>query len=138
MNTLWFSKAYEICLQRFVGRVLTSVFSDCQGIILIDFIDNGRTVTSHYNPTLLSPRKNCEEKTPKVAQRWFAFAGQYSCTQIACCYANNSRFRVQMFRTPPLFIRSGSVRLSSTEKKSSRGDRSYESPVFRIRQNLFF
>ena len=84
-------------VQKSAGKVLASVFWDYDGVIMIDFLDKGRTITGDYYSTLLTTlreKKNKKEKTRKAIQRCFVFAGQRPCTQISCCYAKNSLFRV--------------------------------------------
>lgn len=50
-------------VQKSAGKVLASVFWDCHGVIMIDFLDKGRTITGDYYSTLLTTlRDKIKEK----------------------------------------------------------------------------
>lgn len=66
-------------------------------------------------------KENCWEKTWKLVQTYFVFAGKFLCTQIAHSHANNWWFGVGITWTLPLST--GSARLSylSSTEKSLKG-----------------
>lgn len=94
-------------VHKFAGKVLSLVFWDFQGEVIIGFMDKGRTGTRNYYSTL-TQRKNCREKC-------FIFAEQYLCTQIACFHSNSFWLRVLITWTPPLFTSVRLLGLSRTE-----------------------
>ena len=47
-------KPKKFRVQKSAGKVLASVFWDYYGVIMIDFLDKGRTITGDYYSTLLT------------------------------------------------------------------------------------
>lgn len=102
------------------GKNLASVSWDCQGVLMIDFLDKDRTkleITFRRN-WAFHEKKNFEEKTQKVVHRCSVFAGQNSRSQIVCFHAINSWFRGRITRTPFIFTSSGFVQLPNWNKVS--------------------
>lgn len=59
------SRPNKFRVQESVRKVLASVFQDCQGIVMIYFLDKdtGSTITGNYYLTILtSPRKSTVER----------------------------------------------------------------------------
>jgi len=46
------------------GKVMASVFCDAEGILFIDYLENGKTITGEYYSNLLTrlDEKNCEKR----------------------------------------------------------------------------
>lgn len=56
------------------GKVMASVFWDAKGILLIDYLDKGKTVTGQYYATLLVKLKAAiQEKRPGMAKKKILF-----------------------------------------------------------------
>lgn len=47
-------RSKKLCDQKSDGKVLPSVFWDCQGVIWINFLHKGRTITENYYSMLLT------------------------------------------------------------------------------------
>ena len=61
-------------MQTSAGKVLATVFSDVQGILFIDYLEEGRTINSEYYITLLVRLKeNRQKKWPQMKKKKVLF-----------------------------------------------------------------
>ena len=61
-------------VQKSAGKVLASVFWDAHGIILIDYLENERTITGEYYAALLDQlSKEIKKKRPQMAKKKVLF-----------------------------------------------------------------
>ena len=61
-------------MQTSVGKVLASVFSDAQGILLIDYLEKGRTINSKYYIALLVRfKEEIAKKQPQMKKKKVLF-----------------------------------------------------------------
>ena len=71
------------------GKVMASVFWDSQGVIKIDYLEQGRT---HDKRCILCSRTealapgNCKREERKTDSRCSALAGQCACSHVASCH----------------------------------------------------
>ena len=67
------------------GNVVVSIFWDSQWVIMIDYIEQGRTINGAYyagEPTPGYPKKEAR----KTDSRCSALAGQRPCTHVTSCH----------------------------------------------------
>jgi hypothetical protein len=70
------------------GKVMASVFWDTEGILFIDYLEKGKTITGEYYPNLLtSLDENIFEKDPVCkTKKNNLLSGQ--CTRSQKCFGN--------------------------------------------------
>lgn len=97
---------------------MASVFWDAKGILLIDYLEKGKTIMGEYYACLLDKLdEKIREKRPGLAKKKnLVSSGQCAHTQICFGDGENQGFEVQIGGTCSLFSRFGSLRLSSVPK----------------------
>lgn len=75
------------------GKVMATVFWDSQGIILIDYLQKGKTITGEYYATLLDRLKEeLKKKTAKIgAQKSALPSRQRAVLQVDRCNGKTTR-----------------------------------------------
>jgi len=75
------------------GKVMATVFWDSQGIILIDYLQKGKTITEEYYTTLLDRLKEeLKKKTAKIGVQKSAFPSrQRAVPQVDRCNGKTIR-----------------------------------------------
>jgi len=70
------------------GKVMASVFWDAEGILFIDYLENGKTITAEYYSSLLTrlDKKNSRVKTWFEKEKNHLSSGQ--CTRPQKCFGN--------------------------------------------------
>jgi len=133
------------------GKVMASVFWDAEGILFIDYLEKGKTITGeYYSNLLIRLGKKFHEKRPSLQKKKNRLSsGQ--CTRPQKCFGNGKikGSALWIVGTSTLFPRFGSLWLLSLPKTQtlprwsvfffkSRGDcscrgvfcRSYEEPLW--------
>ena len=68
-------------------KVLASVFWDAEGILFINYLENGKTITGEYYSNILTRLdEKIYEKRPGLQRKKSSLSGQYSCPQK--CFGN--------------------------------------------------
>jgi histone-lysine N-methyltransferase SETMAR len=84
-------------VQKTAGKVMASVFWDADGILLIDYLAHGATITGSYYAQLVAKvRIAIKEKRRGKLRRGILFhhAGQCSSPQVCCCDGRYTRGRI--------------------------------------------
>jgi hypothetical protein len=68
------------------GKVMASVFWDAEGILFIDYLEKGKTITGEYYSNLLTRQINSCEKTGLQKKKNHLSSGQ--CTHPQKCFGN--------------------------------------------------
>jgi histone-lysine N-methyltransferase SETMAR len=69
------------------GKVTTSVFLDAEGILFIDYLEKGKTITGEYYSELLTGQEEkIREKSPGLQKKYSLPSGQ--CTRPRKCFDN--------------------------------------------------
>jgi hypothetical protein len=69
------------------GKVMASVFWDAEGILFIDYLENGKTITGEYYSSLLTGLdEKIREKRPGLQKKKNLSSGQ--CTRPQKCFGN--------------------------------------------------
>ena len=132
------------------GKVMASVFWDAEGILFIDYLEKGKTITREYYSNLLTrlDKKNLWEKTQFAKEKNCLLSGQCTRPQKCCGNGKIKGSALSIVGTSTLFPRFCSLWLLSLPKTQtlprwsafffkSRGDcscrgvfcRSYEEPL---------
>lgn len=107
MQRFWFYKVKEISFfffQKSVGKVVqASIFLHYQMVLMIGFLDEGRTIIGNYYSMLLTSIwwRNVERRPGKLPKK--VVFPQENAPARKCCYFNNSWFRVRITGTPSWF-----------------------------------
>jgi len=100
------------------GKVMASVFWDAEGILFIDCLEKGKTITGKYYSNLLTrPNKKIHENRPGL-QKKNNHLSSGQCTHPQKCFGNGKikRSALQIVRTSNLCPRFGSLCLLSLPK----------------------
>jgi len=66
---------------------MASVFRDAEGILCIDYLEKGKTVTGEYYSNLLTRLdEKIREKRPGLQKKKYLSSGQ--CTRLQKCFGN--------------------------------------------------
>ena len=100
------------------GKVMVSVFWDAEGILSIDYVERGKTITGEYYPNLLTrlDEKKSWEKTWFAKEKNRLSSGQ--CTRPQKCFGSKEikGSALWIVRTSTLFPRFDSLWLLSLPK----------------------
>ena len=84
------------------GKIMATVFWDSQGIILIDYLEKGKTITGAYYSSLLDRLKTeLLEKRPRLAHKNVLFHQQYTSSRFSSCGRKINGNRVPTRFTSP-------------------------------------
>ena len=69
------------------GKVMVSIFWDSQGVIMIDYLEQDRTINSAgYAGKLMVTPGNCKKDARQTDLRYSALEGQRHCPQVTTCH----------------------------------------------------
>jgi histone-lysine N-methyltransferase SETMAR len=86
------------------GKVMASVFWDAEGILFIDYLEKGKTITGEYYSNLLAKLDGkIREKRPGLQKKNHLLSGQ--CTRPRKCFGNGKLrdLRYEFLEHPPYF-----------------------------------
>jgi hypothetical protein len=92
------------------GKVMASVFWDADGILFIDYLEKGKTITREYYSNVLTrlDEKICD-KRPDLQKKNYLSSGQCTCPRK--CFGNGiiKGSALRIVGTSTLFLRFGSL-----------------------------
>ena len=72
IDTLWLTISEKVCVQPSDGKTLLTVFWNQRGVVMVDFLANGTTITEIYKASILKKlRKSIETERRRMLTRWF-------------------------------------------------------------------